>query len=163
MSSEKTYRGEKEWCELQENNKYNICFGKYEFQSSKPLVDPKTYGLTHIAVAVKDIQRTLNFYQQVFDMEVMYHHDHFLQLTTPGAHDILVFEDNQPIETGYTGGIAHFGFRLKDPGDLEEIAGKVIEAGGTIIEKGEFVTGSPYIFFKDPDGYTIEVWFELIE
>ena len=30
------------------------------------------------------------------------------------------------------------------------------------IDKGEFVSGEPYIFFKDPDGYKIEVWYELV-
>lgn len=126
------------------------------------MTDSKTYGLTHIALAVKDIQRTLEFYQSVFGMQAMYHKEHFLQLTTPGAHDILVFEDNQPDKIGNTGGIAHFGFRLKDPESIEGFAEKIIKAKGTIIDKGEFVAGSPFIFFKDPDGYTIEVWFELI-
>jgi hypothetical protein len=48
-----------------------------------------TYGLTHIAVAVQDLDKTKTFYQSIFDMEVMYHRDDFLQLTTPGCHDIL--------------------------------------------------------------------------
>lgn len=39
---------------------------------------------------------------------------------------------------------------------------KIIKAGGTIKEKGEFVPGSPYIFFYDPDGYEVEIWYELI-
>jgi hypothetical protein len=30
-------------------------------------------------------------------------------------------------------------------------------------DKGEFVPGDPYIFFKDPDGYEVEIWYELIE
>jgi catechol 2,3-dioxygenase-like lactoylglutathione lyase family enzyme len=34
--------------------------------------------------------------------------------------------------------------------------------GSEIIDKGEFVPGSPYIFFRDPDGYIIEVWYELL-
>ena len=30
-----------------------------------------------------------------------------------------------------------------------------------IVDEGEFVPGSPYVFFKDPDGYLIEVWYEV--
>lgn len=37
----------------------------------------KTYGLTHIAIAVKDLNKTLGFYQKVFDVEVMYHNEDF--------------------------------------------------------------------------------------
>ncbi len=42
------------------------------------------------------------------------------------------------------------------------VVSKVIEAGGTIVDQGEFVKGSPYLFFKDPDGYEVEVWYELL-
>jgi len=127
------------------------------------MTNSKTYGLTHLAIAVRDINRTLEFYQKVFDMQVMYHHDGFIQLTTPGCKDILVFEEMDNQQIGNSGGIAHFGFRLRQPGDIDDILNKVIEAGGKIIDKGEFVPGSPYIFFKDPDGYDVEVWYELLE
>ena len=125
--------------------------------------EAKTYGLTHLAIAVKDVERTMQFYQQVFGMQVMYHHEGFLQLTTPGCYDILVFEERKDKTIGETGGIAHFGFRLKDPADINEMINKIITAGGTVIGKGEFVPGSPYVFFKDPDDYEVEVWYELVE
>ncbi|HKH63673.1 MAG TPA: VOC family protein [Flavitalea sp.] len=122
----------------------------------------KTYGLTHLAIAVHDIERTLAFYQKVFDMQVMYHEQNMIQLTTPGCHDILVFEKNKNQPIGNSGGIAHFGFRLREARDIEGTREKIMQAGGVIIETGEFVPGSPYIFFKDPDGYTIEIWYELL-
>ena len=125
--------------------------------------EAKTYGLTHLAIAVNDIERTLKFYAQVFDMQTMYHEKGFLQLTTPGSNDILVFEEKKDRPIGETGGIAHFGFRLKDPADIGEMVNRVVIAGGIIIDKGEFVPGSPYIFFKDLDGYEVEVWFELLK
>jgi len=125
--------------------------------------DPKTYGLTHLAVAVNDVERTLHFYRDVFDMQAMYHRPGFVQLTTPGCNDIIVFEERKDRPIGDTGGIVHFGFRLKNPTDIDEMINKIITAGGTIIDTGEFVPGSPYVFFKDPDGYEIEVWYELLE
>jgi len=120
-----------------------------------------TYGLTHIAVLVKDIEKTLPFYQSVFDMQVMYHERDMVQLTTPGCHDILVFQNGLGDLTGKTGGITHFGFRLRDPKDITLLKEKIIKAGGIIKEAGEFVAGSPYVFFKDPDGYEVEVWYEI--
>ncbi len=32
----------------------------------------KTYGLTHIAIAVKDLKRTLAFYQKVFERRLFF-------------------------------------------------------------------------------------------
>ena len=121
----------------------------------------KTYGLTHIAIAVKDLNETLRFYQKVFEVKVMYHKDDFLQVTTPGANDIIVFEKKKA-DYGKTGAIAHFGFRLRKAEDIDEMAKRIKSAGGTIIDKGEFVPGEPYIFFKDPDGYEVEICYELI-
>jgi lactoylglutathione lyase len=125
------------------------------------MAKPKTYGLTHIAVAVKDLTRTKMFYQSVFDMEVMYDEADFIQLTTPGTNDILVFEKKANVK-GDSGGIAHFGFRLRDPKDIRAMERKILDAGGKITDSGEFVPGSPYIFFRDPDGYEVEVWYELL-
>ena len=122
-----------------------------------------TYGLTHLAISVSDLSRTLKFYQHVFDMEVMYHEKDMIQLTTPGCNDILVFEKSAKKKFITEAGIAHFGFRLRKAADIEQMHQKISEAGGEILEKGEFLPGSPYIFFKDPDGYTIEVWYELLQ
>jgi predicted enzyme related to lactoylglutathione lyase len=79
---------------------------------------------------------------------------------TPGAWDVLVFEE-APEAGGGSGGIAHFGFRLVSPMDIEEAAIAVQAAGGQIVTRGEFVPGEPYLFCRDPDGYELEIWYEL--
>jgi len=38
---------------------------------------------------------------------------------------------------------------------------KLIQAaGGKIKDKGHFAPGEPFVFFYDPDGYEVEVFFE---
>ncbi|HZY81390.1 MAG TPA: VOC family protein [Cyclobacteriaceae bacterium] len=120
----------------------------------------KTYGLTHFAIKVKNVARTLEFYQKIFDVTVMYQSPGWVQVQTPGSHDILVFEESRSRLVGQSGGIVHFGFRLKRPDDIDEMLARVKSAGAKIKEQGEFVPGSPYVFFYDPDGYEIEIWFE---
>ncbi len=121
-----------------------------------------TYGLTHLAVAVKDVKRTQAFYQLVFNMQTMYLENGFLQMTTRGCNDILVFEEIQDKPIGDTGGILHFGFRLRDAADMDDMINKIISAGGVIKSQGFFVPGSPFVFFSDPDGYEVEVWYEML-
>ena len=121
-----------------------------------------TYGLTHLAIVVKDLARTKKFYTTVFDMEVMYETTDFIQLNTPGCHDVLVFETNKNVKPGPSGGIIHFGFRLRTSKGIGEVLQKIKDAGGKIKDQGEFVPGSPYVFFEDPDGYEVEVWYELL-
>ena len=55
----------------------------------------------------------------------------------------------------------HFGFRLRDPGDIVSAAREVQAAGGTVLRQGEFCPGEPYLFASDPDGHELEIWFEL--
>src|SRR5262245_50159771 len=120
----------------------------------------KTYGLTHVAVAVRDVDRAAKFYQRVLGAVEVYRQDGFVQLQTPGSRDVLVFEE-KPKVAGKIGGVAHFGFRLQDPQDIDAAARAVADAGGTVKEQGEFVPGEPYLFAADPDGYEIEIWYEL--
>jgi catechol 2,3-dioxygenase-like lactoylglutathione lyase family enzyme len=121
----------------------------------------KTMGLTHIALQVADVNRSLEFYKKVFGVKEMYIYEHFIQVQTPGTNDIIVFETGNektpPIKTGF-----HFGFRLAKPSTIDKLVHIIEAAGGTIKDSGEFVPEEPYVFFYDPDGYEIEVWFENI-
>jgi catechol 2,3-dioxygenase-like lactoylglutathione lyase family enzyme len=117
----------------------------------------RTYGLTHIAVPVKDVHRTALFYERVFGARTMYRRQGFIQVQTPGSHDILVFEEGAPAGSAF-----HFGFRLSEPADPDELADIVRAAGGKIKDKGSFGPGEPYVFFYDPDGYLVELFFECL-
>ncbi len=119
-----------------------------------------TYGLTHVALAVRDAERSLAFYARVLGAVAVYRKPGFVQAQTPGSRDVLVFEEDAG-RAGPGGGIVHFGFRLVDPADVDAAAEAVRAAGGTIREQGEFCPGEPYLFFTDPDGYEVEIWHEL--
>ena len=119
----------------------------------------RTRGLTHVALAVRDPARSMRFYRAVFGMKTVYRSADFVQLQTPGSHDVLVLE-KMAARAGPGGGIAHFGFRLLDPADIEMARRAVRRAGGTVLSTGEFVPGEPYVFFADPDGYEVEIWYE---
>ena len=51
----------------------------------------RTHGLTHIALAVKDAERSFQFYERVFGAVAVYRKPTFIQAQTPGTHDVLVF------------------------------------------------------------------------
>ena len=120
----------------------------------------RTHGLTHVALAVRDPHASLRFYQAVLGVAVVYESPEFVQAQTPGTRDVLVFE-RRPHEAGRAGGIVHFGFRLQRAEDIEQARTAILAAGGTIHDTGEFIPGEPYVFFKDPDGYEVEIWYEI--
>jgi len=120
----------------------------------------RTYGLTHVALAVRDAERALRLYEQVLGVVPVYRAAGFVQAQTPGSRDVLVFEEGGA-RPGERRGIAHFGFRLTDPADIEKAVAAVRAAGGIISSQGEFCPGEPYVFFTDLDGYEVEIWHEL--
>ena len=121
----------------------------------------KTYGLTHIALTVRDLDRSLQFYQSVFGVVEVYRDDNFVQVQTPGSRDVIVFEKKTSAKAGRSGGIMHFGFRLMNPSDIDAAAQEVENAGGKILKRGDFCPGEPFLFAADPDGYEVEIWHEL--
>jgi catechol-2,3-dioxygenase len=120
----------------------------------------KTYGLGHLALAVHDLERSVAFYQAVLGSVVIYRDEGFVQLQTPGTHDVLVLE-RDPGRAGQSGGVLHFGFRLRRAEDIALALEVVTRAGGEIVGQGEFCPGEPYLFCLDPDGYELEIWYEL--
>jgi catechol 2,3-dioxygenase-like lactoylglutathione lyase family enzyme len=119
----------------------------------------ETHGLTHISLAVRNPQKSLEFYSQVFGVREYFRDKTQIQVQGPGPFDVLAFE-RRPANAGEIGGIRHFGFRLKNPQDISLAVAEVRRAGGKLLRQGEFAPGYPFAYVADPDGYEIELWFE---
>lgn len=119
----------------------------------------KTHGLTHINLAVRDPERSLCFYRDVFGVKEYYRDETSIQVQGPGPHDVIAFEKDKR-EAGKLGGITHFGFRLVRASDIDAAVKEVERAGGKILRRGEFAPGFPFAYVNDPDGYEIEIWYE---
>ena len=116
----------------------------------------KTHGLTHISLAVRDPDRSLGFYQKVFGVKEYYRDENSVQVL---GHDVIAFEKDLG-KAGRPGGIAHFGFRLISPDDIDAAVEEVNGAGGKVLRRGEFSPGYPFAYVADLDGYEIEIWYE---
>ncbi len=118
----------------------------------------KTHGLTHISLSVRDPERSLAFYRDLFGVREYHRDENSIPVLGPGPHDVIVFE--RRASHGKRGGIDHFGFRLTDPADIGEAVRQAQAAGAKVLRQGEFGPGLPFAYIEDPDGYTIEIWFE---
>ncbi|HEX9622014.1 MAG TPA: VOC family protein [Polyangiaceae bacterium] len=119
----------------------------------------KTHGLTHISLSVRDPERSLRFYSEVFGVREYFRDEGQIQVQGPGPYDVIAFEKGDD-SAGVAGGISHFGFRLAEASDIDLAVAEVERAGGRVLRRGEFSPGFPFAYVADPDGYEIEIWFE---
>jgi catechol 2,3-dioxygenase-like lactoylglutathione lyase family enzyme len=116
-------------------------------------------GLSHLQIAVSDLERSLDFYTKVFGLEVQFRAGpSMVFLSTPGASDLFTLRQAQDGEAvGPGGGFAHFGFLLQDKDSLDEAVERVESAGGKLLQRGEHQPGQPFAYMTDPDGYIVEL------
>jgi catechol 2,3-dioxygenase-like lactoylglutathione lyase family enzyme len=120
----------------------------------------KTYGLTHTALPVADLDRSIKFYEALIGAEVRFRSNDGADIGTPGCHDVISLQLSREPITADMGALGHIGFRLQRQEDLQTIIEAVTNAGGTVTDSGHFTPDEPYVFAKDPDGYVIELWYE---
>jgi len=124
----------------------------------------RSRGLSHIQIAVRDLQRSVLFYKSVLGLRDKFAGgDGVAFLTTPGAHDIITLNQaGDPERAGQTGGIAHFGFHIDGLSDFEAALLRAERAGGKVLRRGVRKTDDcpqePWAFLADPDGYIVEVY-----
>jgi len=119
----------------------------------------ETEGLTHVQLVVRDVHRSLAFYQAVFGMEVRFWDgDRMVFIGTPGQRDTITLNQSDDVQrAGAPGGVDHIGFRLLDKSQLDDAIAAVIDAGGHVVERGEHSADQPFAYVADPDGYVIEL------
>jgi len=118
-----------------------------------------TRGLTHVALHVEDPERSATFYGAMFGARVTYRDSDHVEVQTPGAFDAIAFLRSRGARTRGDG-VEHFGFRLRKESDMATAVRAAREAGAKKIRTGTFGPNEPYLFFHDPDGCEVEVWYE---
>jgi lactoylglutathione lyase len=117
----------------------------------------------HTMIRVKDIEKSLKFYTEVFDMELEHKKRledctlYFLNDKEKTCQIELTYNDDTPKE-GYElgNGFGHFAFSVES---LDEFSKKIEELGYSYLYPPFDLNGkgSNIAFIKDPDGYEIEL------
>lgn len=115
-----------------------------------------TNGLNHIALQVKDPERTAQFYTDLFNMEITRRTPEMTFLKTIGSTDMMTL-NRCDTDVAPQQGMVHFGF-IVEPSQFDA-ALTTIEAKATPIVSGPGTRDQGcYVFIADPDGYTVEIF-----
>ncbi len=117
----------------------------------------KTKGLRHINLNVRDVNRSLEFYKQVFGLQEAFRDGALVFLTTPGTDDLITLCPAGADDPVGGGGVSHFGWKVEQGTDFDDAAKQIERAGGKVLRRGEHSPGEPFLYFTDPDGYIIEL------
>jgi catechol 2,3-dioxygenase-like lactoylglutathione lyase family enzyme len=119
----------------------------------------RTDGISHLQLTVRDLERSIHFYAELLGMTEIRRGKTAAMLRTPGSREVFTLNANpeHTVNAGEMGGVAHFGFRMREKADMALVLEDVARAGGRPIDHGSR-GDEVYAFFHDPDGYEVELW-----
>jgi catechol 2,3-dioxygenase-like lactoylglutathione lyase family enzyme len=116
--------------------------------------------LNHLALAVRDQQRSIEFYAKYFGF------DPSTARTYPDG--VIIVRDGEGFSLAFgaegtsqrTLGFPHFGFKMEGPEEVRELRARLVADGAKFLDDEET---EAYVGFKclDPDGHVVEVSWEL--
>jgi catechol 2,3-dioxygenase-like lactoylglutathione lyase family enzyme len=130
--------------------------------------EPITRGFNHVATLTTDLERHADFYGKVFGAEVTFRmdaesdHPRMFILDLGGGASLNVFEVapeemiGDQRRQGGRGAIDHFALAVDSLETLEQVKGRLIDAGADIGEI-QSLGGEWSLFFRDVDGMELEV------
>lgn len=122
----------------------------------------QTFGLSHINLPVRNLEESVRFYAGLLGAKEIRRFDDCVMLRTPGTHEVITLTGNATeAEILSKSEGFHFGFRLRECQDIGEVAKELTRLGATGAEHGgSKEKGRLYAFARDPNGYTVEVFWE---
>jgi catechol 2,3-dioxygenase-like lactoylglutathione lyase family enzyme len=133
----------------------------------------RSKGIFHTHLVVKDIQRSLRFYCELFGMQDTGFKDGDLVfLTTPGSRDLLALNpegsggypggcagevEREHGLAGVQGGASHFGIMLEGREDYDTTIRAAPSFGGRLVSQCEHGGLVAHAYIADPDGYVVEI------
>jgi catechol 2,3-dioxygenase-like lactoylglutathione lyase family enzyme len=120
-----------------------------------------TARITHIGLNVRDLATSVDFYSRCMGMKVMKSADGRFATVSFGYqhHDIALIPARLPPTAPSPVGMNHFAVEVRDYAELVQFTGRLMDAGVAIERAIDHRTGMG-VYFKDPDGNSLELWCE---
>ncbi|WP_087974694.1 VOC family protein [Oceanobacillus rekensis] len=120
---------------------------------------PATF-VGHINIKVENLERSLQYYQEIIGFDILEQTSQKAKLTTDGKTSILSLEQPENVipKQGRTTGLYHFALLLPKKVDLANIVVHLSEKGVRFGSSDHLVSEALYL--HDPDGNEIEIYID---
>ncbi|WP_430788821.1 VOC family protein [Virgibacillus flavescens] len=118
-----------------------------------------TKHINHIHLKVANLERSLNFYQNILGFRVIEQQPHLAILTAGGSKPLLTIEQIEssvPLNKGKTG-LFHIAFLLPERADLAKMLRHFMHKGYPVHGASDHIV-SEALYISDPDGNGVEIY-----
>jgi len=121
-------------------------------------MDQLLVGLSHVALNVRNVRRSLDFYSNVLGLKLEWVPDEQNAYLTSGQDNLALHQLPAGSEPGPIQTVHHIGFVVRRPDDVDEWAQRVRAHGITLAaEPKTHRDGARSFYFHDPDGLLIQL------
>jgi catechol 2,3-dioxygenase-like lactoylglutathione lyase family enzyme len=115
-------------------------------------------GLRHVALNVRDVQKSVDFYCSVIGMSVEWAPDKDNVYLTSGGDNVAIHKLPEGTKPEGTQTLNHIGFVVARPEDVDDVAARVQAQGIELVEPVRtHRDGARSFYFRDPDGILIQL------
>ncbi len=116
-------------------------------------------GLRHVALRVRDVQRSLDFYGRLLGMRIDWRPDPENVYLTSGSDNLALHQisGGMPAESNRLG-LDHIGFVVEQPGHVDQWAERLEAEGVKLTQRPKtHRDGTRSLYLRDPDGNLIQI------
>jgi catechol 2,3-dioxygenase-like lactoylglutathione lyase family enzyme len=121
-------------------------------------MEPKFLGIRHVALNVRDVQKSIQFYSGVLGMKLEWMPDPENAYLTSGQDNLALHKSPAGVEPGTNQLVHHIGIVVRNPEDVDKWAERLRNLGISLIQEPKsHRDGARSFYFRDPDGLLIQL------
>ena len=121
-------------------------------------MEPLFLGIRHVALNVRDVQKSIEFYSNILGMKLEWTPDPENAYLTSGQDNLALHKLPAGTEPGKNQLVHHIGIVVRRPEDVDKWADRLRNQGVSLAQEPKtHRDGARSFYFHDPDGLLIQL------